>query len=135
MRSSHSLLRPLTEREREILAFLLSLQFSGVHELREQAAVALVSEETDCCPTVELMVDETRAARSSAHSWSPLVEASSARTREPDGAFTLLLFLRDGWLWCLELVHYDGAPSEFPPPEDFGPPVLSDYGAPPLLPE
>src|ERR1700755_1437052 len=52
--------RPLTERENEILTFLLSAEFPGVEKLRQQAQTAHVIGRCQCgCATIYLGVDES----------------------------------------------------------------------------
>ncbi len=55
------------------------------------------------------------------------IEAESKQRSHPEAldVFDLLLFLEDGWLAILELVHYADAVvgrAELPPPSDFEPP-------------
>jgi hypothetical protein len=112
--------RPLTAREREVLDFLLSAEFPGVERLREQAGGARVaSEPRDCCPSLKLVADVTRARPASVRD-EPVVVGAGSKSKE----WTLLLHVRDGWLDEMELVHYtDDVPAEFPSPDAFETPV------------
>jgi hypothetical protein len=115
--------QPLTERQREILDFLLSVETTGIAELRRQAEVAESRGRiTRCCPSITLWVDRTRAPRSSIE--LPVIEAESMERADTEHVFDLLLFLDDGWLSTLELVHYGEGPGldEFPPTQAFDAP-------------
>jgi hypothetical protein len=112
----------LTKREREILRFLLGGQFPGVEALRRQAEVALVSHRLDCCATVEFEVDTTRAERAFVAGEPVAVEA---RSKDEEKPYELLLFVYDGWLSSVELLHHaeEIGPSEFPAPDLFHEPT------------
>jgi hypothetical protein len=103
--------RPFTEKERELLEFMLSVDFPGRDELKTQAGCAEVDWECDCgCGTftVELKESCARAA-----SYEPIpVEAY----RE---GLDVLLFVREGYLSSLEIVDYlDVRPLTFPSPKE-----------------
>ena len=112
--------RPLTDREREILEFLLSVEISGIQELRRQMPVTRVAR-WDCgCASFDISVDRERATPS-AITASPAVEAYSKSRDGVDNAFDLLLWVKDGWLAGVEIVDYvlqHGAdsPAEIPAP-------------------
>jgi hypothetical protein len=111
--------RPLTTKERAVLDFLLSLDFPGARELRDQAEKAVVIGRCGCgCPTVDLTVDE-RAESAELADRNP-VEATAANNE----GLQLLLFTRHGRLESLELVWYEDGPppAEFPALETFAPP-------------
>ncbi len=118
--------RPLTARQREILDFLLSLELPGVEELRQQAKFTL-AKPWDCgCASIDLVVDQEHASRSSITS-RPAIETQSKERDDPERIFDLLLWVDDGWLSGIELVEYgferhEDAPNVFPPPADFEPP-------------
>jgi hypothetical protein len=122
--------RPLTAREREILDFLLSIEFRGVEELRRQVGVAEVTARMDCCPTIELEVRRQKAPRSSFDDYLAVeAETKDFGLADAESCFELLLFVRDGWLSSVELVHYGDDVSglaEFPPPETFERPIAPD---------
>ena len=104
--------RPLSEREAEILHFVLGVDDARLAPLREQAASAVVTGRCTCgCATVNLAVDRQRTRPVSL--CSPVV---SAHTREVEGqpVFGLLLFLDEGWLSLLEIWWIDKPPAEFP---------------------
>jgi hypothetical protein len=69
--------RPLSPEERLMLDLVLSSDFAGVDDLREQVKSALVVGGCDCgCPTVDLRVERTAARAESA--WSgPAADGSS----------------------------------------------------------
>lgn len=55
--------RPLSDREREILELLLSVELPGIEELREQVAFARAAR-WDCgCASFDVIVDRERAPR------------------------------------------------------------------------
>ena len=119
-----------TEREREILDLLLSVEGAGVAELRAQAETAEVVGQRPCgCATIDLAVDRARAPRSPPRSrvpidaTTPFVDDESAHRSPLD----LLLFLDDGWLHSVEVVYYgEVPPAEFPAPSAFDKPVLRE---------
>jgi hypothetical protein len=117
---------PLSERQREVLDFLLSVDHPGVTELRRQTEFAL-AKPWDCgCASIDLTVDQTRAPQASITA-SPAVEAESKERDDPLRVFDLLLWVKDGWLAGIELVEYgydrhEDAPKAFRPPMDFNDP-------------
>lgn len=97
--------RPPTSREREVLAYLLAVDFPGVEALREQAAVASVTARCPCgCASIDISV----APNSASHAVTTEPIPVEAQTREDYGGETLslLLFVRDGWMEGLEIVYY-----------------------------
>jgi hypothetical protein len=118
--------RPLTQREREVLDFLLSAELPGIDELRRQAETVYASPWRCGCASIDLHVDR-RVAPASPLRTQPAIEAE---TKEVDaaGLFELLLWVdEDGWLSSLEIVDYvdpHGSTHEiFPPPSDFEKPA------------
>lgn len=111
--------RPLTEREREILELLLSVEFDGIEELRAQVPHARAAR-WDCgCASFNLVVDQTNAPRSTI-SRSPLSEARSREQDDADQFYELLLWVNEGWLSGVEIVDYvekhgEQSPQEIPP--------------------
>ena len=118
--------RPLTGRQRETLDFLLSIETPGVEELRRQAKFAL-AKAWDCgCASIDLVVDQEHAPRSSITA-RPATETRSKERDDPQRIFDHLLWVEDGWLSGIELVEYgferhEDAPDVFPPSSDFEPP-------------
>jgi hypothetical protein len=114
--------RPLTAIERRTLDYLLSANFPGVSELRAQAETAqAIGDWGDCCASVVLSVDRSRSPKANTN--EPIaVEAGSAPGIP---ARELLLFVREGWMTALEIVHYEEepGPQTFPEPGSFEPPV------------
>jgi hypothetical protein len=55
--------RPLSEREADTLAFMLSVDFEGGAALREQASRAVVVEQCTCgCATIDLAIPDDAPA-------------------------------------------------------------------------
>ena len=104
--------RPLTDREAEILDFLLGIDEHRLAPLRGQARTAVVAGTCACrCATINLAVD--RDSGSPANLCSPVVSADS-RATSGRPAVGLLLFLDEGWLSLLEIWYIDAPPAEFP---------------------
>lgn len=113
--------RPPRQDEFDALAFLLKGDVPGLEALREQTRCVLVTNTAEeCCATIALAVDK-EAASASGQFWSGEL---SARSKERPGR-ELLLFVRDGYLHELEIVHYEEerGPKTFPPPSDFRSPT------------
>jgi hypothetical protein len=110
--------RPLTEREREVLQFLLSAQRPGVAELRHQAGTATVvgTCSAEGCPCVEFAVDQSAAAPAGV----PTGHYIGAVTEPADPGETVWvdLWTANGWLEGIELSWIDFVPPEFPGAED-----------------
>jgi hypothetical protein len=112
--------RSLTDREREILEFLLTPSFPGVEALREQAQTAAVVGRCDCgCATIELAVDNGCPEQGEARQ-TIVAEARTPEDREVP-PLELILFVKGDRLSSIEIVYYDdNIPQEFPPPAEFG---------------
>jgi hypothetical protein len=101
--------RELKSNERVLLEYLLSADFPGRNELKEQLSRVEVVGDCDCgCGTIYLAVKE------------PFVRACS---REPIAveayadALDVMLFVRDGLLASLEIVDYVNVhPLNYPSP-------------------
>jgi hypothetical protein len=106
--------RALTSEERLVLGLLLSVDFDGVTELRDQAKDAKVTGRCDCgCPTVELAADPNASRSSLRWRLSPVEGRVAPTGAEPLG--DIILFLEDGRLSRLEYVYYDDAvPDSWP---------------------
>jgi hypothetical protein len=116
--------RSPTDREREILAMLLSVQMPGIEELRTQARSVRVARWKCGCSSFNIEVDRSVAPRSSAVHRNPVIDAESKERRDPLNAFDLLLWVEDGWLAGVEIVDYrerhgDDSPDEIPPPDQW----------------
>lgn len=97
---------PLTEHESALLNALLSHDFPGVAELREQAQHVLTKKGCQCgCGTIDLVLDATPTPRSEASSPAPVEGVVNNDEGEPIGG--LLLFVGDGMLGSLEVYSYD----------------------------
>ena len=118
--------RPLTERQREILRFLLPPDLPQRDVFLKQAAAARVSARCPCgCATIHLSIDPTAAPRAEVALPYNAVDATTGACHELDRSFELLLFIEDGWLSYVEIVYYgDEPPAEFPPPAAFEPPQV-----------
>jgi hypothetical protein len=121
-------LRPLTQREREILDYLLSVERPGVAELRQQSEAVLARPWACGCASIDLLVDQARA-RPSPIRRRPAIETQSKERDDSTIFFELLLWVDDGWLSGIELVEYGSERHEdanvFPPPTDFHPPSVA----------
>jgi hypothetical protein len=117
--------RPLTYREADTLAFMLSVEFPGGAALRRQVKRAVVVEQCTCgCATIDLAIPDDAPVVVDAPP-VPLVQTHARDMDEhPVG---LLLFVRDGRLASLEIVWYDESQmtGEFPAPEFWAPPTAS----------
>jgi hypothetical protein len=116
--------RDLSEREAEVLAFLLEPEFPGVEALRRQAATARVAGRCPCgCASVLLATDPAAAAAEG--EWVMVAVAASGRPRDDDPLPPdLLLTVLDGRLCELEINSYGETVFDvFPAPEEFEAPV------------
>jgi hypothetical protein len=106
--------RRLTQHERAVLDLLLSINFDGVQQLRDQALSALVTGKCDCgCPSIELTVGDGVSASERPHRLAPVEGVVAPMGDGPPGE--VLLFVDDGKLSYLEYVHYnDPPPSDWP---------------------
>jgi hypothetical protein len=120
--------RPLIEREREILDFLLSVDLPGIEELREQAMTAQAVRWGPRDPSFALYVDK-EAARASPLRTRPLIQAFTKR-RDFEHLYDLLLWVdEEGWLSSVEFTPYsDGWLEDLLPPGEFDPPEPYDPG-------
>jgi hypothetical protein len=114
--------RPLNERELEVLEHLFTLDFPGRDALRAQVPHVTVVAACPCgCPTRDYAVDRDRAAAADVVAYDV---ANAMVESGPGVPGEVILFVRDGYLWSLELVDYsgDGAPAELPAPACLGAP-------------
>ena len=88
--------RALDAREREILAFLLTVEVDGVKELRVQADHVVARPWTCGCASIDLIVDHKEAPRSSI-SARPAIKAATIEHEDPETMFALLLWVDDGY--------------------------------------
>jgi hypothetical protein len=103
--------RDLNGAELRILEALLSEDFPGLAELRDQVAHSKVIGHCDCgCPTIDIAVS---------HDASPSVVKTKSRLAPIEGRILpvageppgdIILFVDDRWLSCLEYVSYDDPP-------------------------
>ena len=104
--------RPLTPRERAVLEKLLSADFAGAQQLREQVDATVVVGRCDCgCPTIDLSVAAGAPLADVARSPVP----SELRDTSVDPPSDVILFVKDGYLQSLEYVSYTtGQPLDWP---------------------
>lgn len=117
--------RPLSQREREVLDHLLSVETPGVEELRQQAATALAVP-WDCgCASIDLIVDRSATLKSTIRA-RPAIESYSRERHDEHGILDLLVWVDDdGWLSAVEIVDYGekhGLLHEIPHPRHFDAP-------------
>jgi hypothetical protein len=117
--------RPLTAEERLMLDLVLSSDFDGVDELREQAKAAVVVGRCDCgCPSVDLQVEgRVPAVRLDSRLVPSELEIVPVGD-EPPGQ--VIVFADDGRLSYLEYVFFDDTPEVWPDPsrvQVVGPPT------------
>lgn len=109
--------RPLTEREREVLTFLVSQSFSGHEELQSQIPVARVWVQEPGGATISLVVDRSAVPSAPVTRRVP-VAAGGCIGKEQ--FCEVLLFVDEGYLSGLELIEYPvmirRENAEFPPP-------------------
>jgi len=127
--------RPLTEREREILELLLTVDTEGIEELRQQVPHVRGARWNCGCASFNFIVDTATAPRSTITK-SPLSEASPREEGDPDRYYELLLWVTDGWLSGVEIVDYverhgEQSPQEIPPRDHWDAPRLLHVGCPP----
>lgn len=121
--------RPLTDSERSTLDFLLSADFEGVAELRQQAEGVVAVARCPCgCATVNLEVPDD-LPRASVRSPFPVAAYSKDQGVTGTG---LILFVDDGALSSLEIYGYGPeTPDIFPAMSDYLAPVATTDKAPP----
>jgi hypothetical protein len=107
--------RPLTRDERLVLDALLSADFDGVAEPREQAMGATVEGRCKCgCPSIDLIVGADAPHSAFPGRLSPVEGRIAPVGSEPPG--DIILFLDGGRLSYLEYVYYqDDVPNSWPP--------------------
>lgn len=107
---------PLTEDESALLNALLSHDFPGVRELREQAQHVQAKRGCQCgCGTIDFVPDATPVPRSEAVSPAPVEGVVKNADGEDVGG--LLLLVADGMLMSLEIYSYAPKPLPLPPLE------------------
>jgi hypothetical protein len=110
-------LMALTDDQRALLEFLLAGDFAGSEELRTQARTVRTSGSScDCgCASFFLNPDHTLPPAPVAET-VPIEAHGSARG---GSAVQVLVFVRDGYLYDLEIVTCDGPPArDLPRPAD-----------------
>lgn len=107
--------RPLTEIERKTLETLLSVDFTGVSELRAQIPMARSADSTSrSAPTLDIVVPKD-APRSIPRNMAPIRAFAFDSSQEYTGEF--ILWLADGHLSQLEYAWVtDETPKTLPDP-------------------
>lgn len=113
--------RELTEREREVLEFLVSIDDPAAHALRAQAATAQVTGECKCgCGAIELDVDRERTPPVAV---SFPIESFKDDRDDPEACLWLMLWATDGWISGIEIAWLsEDGPQGLPSPEGFDQP-------------
>lgn len=114
--------RPLNDRERSLLNYLLSYEFPGVEALRIQARTARARDVSDEPPPLVLfdVSHDTPLATDVAFT-VPI----DARVRDVDPPQEVLLFVTHGRLQAIELVDYSrAAASDLPSPDKLEEPTV-----------
>lgn len=98
-----------------MLDLVLSPDFVGAAQLREQSTSAVVVGRCDCgCPSVDLRAgDAAPIARVSSRLVPSELEVLPVGDELPG---QVILFADDGRLSCLEYVYFDQTPAEWPDP-------------------
>ena len=119
--------RPLSEREKAVLRFILSVDDERVLPLREQAEFVVATGKCPCgCATIDLELDRSRAKPAVGLSDCRMAIESNGPGSETSAIFSFLLFLDHGWLDSLEIAYLGPVPpAEFPSVDGFDPPVVS----------
>ncbi|MGW4469990.1 hypothetical protein ACWENQ_09975 [Nonomuraea sp. NPDC004354] len=106
--------RTLSEEEQAVILALLAQDFPGVDELRAQVPEVIVLRRCGCgCATRDLGPGTARRSDASPVRDGVLVSASV--TGCGDG---VLLFVKDGYLSCLEVYSLDDDPAPLPRVQD-----------------
>jgi hypothetical protein len=107
---------PLTEHEWALLDALLSHDFPGVGELREQAQHVHAKKGCQCgCGTIDFVPDATPVPRSETANPAPV--EGVVRNADGEEVGGLILFIKDGMLLSLEIYSYAPEPLPLPPLE------------------
>jgi hypothetical protein len=116
--------RQLTEREAEILDFMLAVDDPRVTTLRSQRETVVATGRCTCgCASIDLAVDRSQSQAAALCRQPIAAELDNARAAlNPDEHYGLLVFLDDGWLSLLEIWWIEKPPLEFPPATAFHPP-------------
>jgi hypothetical protein len=131
--------RPLSEREAEILRFMLSPTDARLEPFRQQIASVMVTGICGCgCATIHLgaarELGEQDASRVRDETETRLLTETQTRGAVDLKTQQLLLFMSFGRLSALELVWYDRPRPEFPPAEALDPPkVVARLGVRPRI--
>jgi len=109
--------RPLTNREREVLEFLVSQRFRGHEELNSQVPATCVTVQEPDGATISLIVDRSIAPPARVNWRIPVQAIGQTSDGEP---CEILLFVDDGYLSAMEIVLHSVPVTkealEFPPP-------------------
>lgn len=104
---------PPTEDERALLDALLSHDFPGVNELREQAQTVKANRGCTCgCGTIDFVPDADPLPRSEAA--SPVPVEGVMKDADGNAVGGLILFVENGTLSSLEIFDYGTGPLPLP---------------------
>lgn len=115
--------RPLTERERETLNFLLTADVPGIEKLREEAETARAVRYSSRDPSFGLWLDRERPLPASGRA-RPVIQTYT-KWQGNKNLYSLILWADShGGPGSVELtpLHYSEWPEVLPPPSDFEPP-------------
>lgn len=115
--------RPLTERERETLNFLLTADVPGIEKLREEAETARAVRYSSRDPSFGLWLDREGQLPSSGRA-RPVIQTYT-KWQGNKNLYSLILWADSrGGPGSVELtpLHYSEWPEVLPPPSDFEPP-------------
>lgn len=122
--------RPLTEREREILDFLLTANLPGIEKMRDQAETARAVRYSSRDPSFGLWLDSEGPLPSSGRA-RPVIQTYTKWQGNKDGLYSLILWADShGGPGSVELTpfHDSGWPAVLPPPSEFEPPEPYEPG-------
>ena len=98
--------RVLSPDEARVLGAILSLDFRGALELREQMPFARVVGRCRCgCATVDLAVDHS-VAEPARGVRSPIPAEAEVRNEDEEHLGGIIVFLKDGYLSLLEVYSF-----------------------------
>lgn len=108
--------RPLSEIERYLLEHLLSVEFPGSEELKQQSRFVLVSQECQDCSSIVFTIENKESIKEAKVKRRIPVEAESIDSDEM--RIHVLVFVRAGYLDEMEIYREDlGKICKFPLPE------------------
>lgn len=114
--------RPLTDQERSLLTAIIDQPFPESQGLLAQVEVAEARRGCGCgCGTINLRVEGAASPVTLNGSLAPGEAEVFSETGDPEGG--LILFVRDGYVSCLEIYSH-GEPAPLPPVDRIRPYVI-----------